>query len=218
MTSTNQASSWTAKQVYLMAIISLVIGIAGGFLLHGSAASSSQIEPGLPSSAPMGSPAAAPTSMAPPISKPQPTPAEMQAASAQAATPVLEQLKADPKNFKLLVGAGEMYYHHGAYAEANVYYKRALDVQNNVPVRNQYASALYYLGDADGALKEYAQVLKESPSNDVALFNSGMVKYESKHDAKGAVELWERLLKTNPNHPQRERVLQMIEKASQQKD
>ena len=137
----------------------------------------------------------------------------MKAASAQAALPVLERLKSNPRNFKLLVEAGEMYYHHGTYAEAAAYYRRALAVQDNLAVRNQYASALFYQGDADAALRQYGKVLKASPTNDIALFNSGMIKFKAKNDAKGAIELWQKLLEAYPNHPQRERVHKMIEQA-----
>ena len=58
-------------------------------------------------------------------------------------------------------------------------------------------------------------MLQAHPANDVALFNSGMVKYKAKQDTKGAIELWQQLLKANPNHPQRERIQKMIDKAAQ---
>jgi len=48
-----------------------------------------------------------------------------------------DQLKKNPKDFTLLVQAGEMYYHHGAFTDAATYYKRALAVKDNPLVRNQ---------------------------------------------------------------------------------
>jgi cytochrome c-type biogenesis protein CcmH/NrfG len=212
MTTTTPATSWTSKQAYLVILICLAAGLVVGFLMRGSAAVVSTTSPAV--AAPVTAPVTAPEPMAPPLTNPQPSSAEMKVASSRAATPVLEQLKADPKNFKLLIQAGEMYYHHGAYIEAAGYYQRALTVQDNLQVRNQYASALFYNDDADGALEQYAKVLNRDPSNDVALFNAGMVRFKAKKDSKGAVELWEKLLKANPSHPQRERVQKMIERAS----
>lgn len=203
-----QTNFWTAKQAYITALICLVLGIAVGYLARGPSLPAASTHAAISPPA-MGKPAA----MAPPLNE-QLSPAEMKAASKQAATAVLERLKTDPSNFKLLVEAGEMYYHHGAYAEAATYYARALEVQDNIPVRNQYARALFYYGDADGALRQYATVLKTNPTNDIALFNSGMIKLKAKGDANGAVELWRKLLAAYPNHPQRDRVQEMIERAS----
>lgn len=210
---TSTATGWTAKQAYGMAILCLVVGIVLGYLVHGPVAAAPQQNAAVATS-PV---APAPALIAPPESNPQPISAEMKAASTQAATPVLERLRSNPKDFKLLVVAGEMYYHHGAYAEAARYYVRALAVQDNIAVRNQYASALFYQGDADGALRQYAKVLKTNPTNDVALFNSGMIKFTAKNDAKDAVEFWQKLLQAYPNHPQRDRVQKMIDRASQSK-
>jgi tetratricopeptide (TPR) repeat protein len=204
-------NAWTTTQAYLMGVICLALGVAVGFLMRGSATAATITNH--PATRPIAQPQ--PTVIAPPLSNPQPSPAEMKNASAQAAMPILARLEAKPKDFKLLLQAGEMYYQHGAYAEAAGYYDRALAVQDNAAVRNQYASALFYQGDADGALREYANVLQAQPANDIALFNSGMVKYRAKNDAKGAVELWQKLLNTNPNHPQRDRIQKMIDKAAQ---
>ncbi len=209
MTSGTQENLWTAKQAYIMGVICLALGITVGFLARGPAA----VQAGVPAVA---AARAASRPAAPSLPDRSPSSSPMQAASAQAANPVLERLKADPKNFKLLVQAGEMFYHHGAYAEAAGYYQRALAVEDRFEVRNQYASALFYQGDADGALQQYAQVLRTHPGNDVALFNAGMVKLQAKNDPKGAVELWEKLLQSNPKHPQRQRVRQLIERAARQ--
>lgn len=218
MASATEQPRWTATQAYAMAAICLGIGLVVGFLVRGPAG----VAPRNAGADPMVSGAAMATTTpgvaAPPPSSPQSSAAEMKAASAQAASTVLERLKSDPKDFKLLVEAGEMYYHHAAYAEAAAYYERALAVQSNVAVRNQYASALYYQGDADRALQEYAKVLRSSPTNDIALFNSGMIKLTTKHDGKAAVAYWQKLLQAYPNHPQRERVQAMIERASHTQD
>lgn len=210
MTSATEETGWTSKQAYGMAIICLVIGVVLGFLLHGPAT------PEWHSISAASAPSVT-RPVLPPPSKPQPSPAEMKVASAQAAAPVLERLKSNPSDFKLLVEAGEMYYQHGAYAEAAGYYERALVLQDKVILRNQYASALFYMGDTDGALQQYANVLKVDPTNDVALFNSAMIKYKANNDAKGALELWEKLLKTHPNHLQRDEVEKMIDLASHSK-
>lgn len=199
-------NSWTSKQAYLMIVVCLVVGTVGGFIIRGSAAVAK-------APAPSTRVAASTPKMAPPLEKIDPSPAEMKSASEHAAMPFLQRLQENPKDFKLLVQAGEMYYQHGSYERAAGYYESALKVEDNRAVRNQYASALLYKGDADAALREYARVLQSEPTNDIALFNSGLVKFKSKHDATGAIELWTKLLQAQPNHPQRARIERMIERA-----
>jgi cytochrome c-type biogenesis protein CcmH/NrfG len=80
----------------------------------------------------------------------------------------------------------------------------------NVPARTQLASCLYYSDDTDGALAQLNQALKYSPKDVNALFNLGMIKYRGKNDPKGAIAVWQQLLKTNPNLDRKSVVEQMI--------
>ncbi len=206
MTGNSETAAWTTKQVRVLAIICAILGGVVGFLAHGPAVA-------VQASRAVGDGNARPAAtVAPPT---LPSPSQMKAASARAATPLLEQLKERPSDFRLLVQVGEMYYQHGSYTEAAAFYQRALEIQDNTAVRNQYASAMFYNGDADGALRQYEQVLKNSPRNEIALFNSGMIKFKAKNDPTGALELWQKLLRTYPNHPQRDRVQRMIARASE---
>jgi cytochrome c-type biogenesis protein CcmH/NrfG len=216
------SNNWSLLQASLFAAFCLALGIAIGFVAHGPnvahANAPAPVAIATPNAMPPGAmpPAGATAPTAPPISNPNPSPEELKAASKKAAGSLEDQLKKNPRDFKLLVQAGEMYYHHGAFADAASYYKRALDVQDNPLVRNQYASTLYYQGDADGALQQYSKVLAKSPKNEVALFNTGMIRYKAKKDAKGAIEMWQTLLKNYPNHPQKDRVQSLIDQASKQ--
>jgi cytochrome c-type biogenesis protein CcmH/NrfG len=217
MNSNTPSKTWSIQQASLIAAGCFVLGIAIGFVAHGpNIAHANAPAPAVVAAPEAMSPTVATESIAPPISNPNPSPEELKAAGKQAAGSLVDQLKRNPKDFKLLVQAGEMYYHHGAFADAASYYKRALDVQDNPLVRNQYASTLYYQGDADGALQQYGKVLAKSPKNEVALFNTGMVRLKAKKDAKGAIEAWQTLLKDYPNHPQRAKVQSLIDQAAKQ--
>lgn len=133
----------------------------------------------------------------------------------KAASEVLKQLKSDPDNFDLLRKAGNVYMYSRVFSGAISYYKRALAIHNDSGVRNNYANALFYSGDADAALQQYAEILKSNPSDDNALFNRGMVLWEGKNDPKDAIQSWEKLLKIYPNHPRKAHIEEMIEHASQ---
>jgi cytochrome c-type biogenesis protein CcmH/NrfG len=216
MDSKSQSSNWTVKQAAIIATCCFVLGVAIGFMAHGPNAAPKPAPVPVAESMPSMPPAAAQEAMAPPISTDTPSPEQLKAAGKKATMPLMEQLQKNPKDFKLLVQVGEMYYHHGAFADAGSFYKRALDVKDSVPVRNQYASTFYFQGDADAALQQYDRVLKQDAKNEVALFNSGMVHYKLKKDPKGAIQLWQTLLKDYPNHPHRAQVQSLIDQASKQ--
>jgi tetratricopeptide (TPR) repeat protein len=221
MNSNSPSKTWSLLQASLFAAFCFALGIAIGFVAHGPNAAHANAP--MAATAPADAmppnampPEAANAPIAPPISNPNPSPEELKAASKKAAGSLEDQLKKNPKDFTLLVQAGEMYYHHGAFADAASYYKRALAVKDNPLVRNQYASTLFYQGDADGALQQYSKVLAASPKNEVALFNTGMIRYKAKKDPKGAIESWQTLLKDYPNHPQKAKVQSLIDQAAKQ--
>jgi tetratricopeptide (TPR) repeat protein len=72
------------------------------------------------------------------------------------------------------------------------------------------ASAEVYSGKPDAAIDNLNQALRLDPTFADALFNLGMVKWRAKGDNKGAIACWEKLLKTNPNHPNLDVVRQLI--------
>jgi cytochrome c-type biogenesis protein CcmH/NrfG len=76
-------------------------------------------------------------------------------------------------------------------------------------------TAYWYTGNADKAIAEMETSLKYQSGHPQSLFNLGWVRWQGKGDAKGAVEAWEKLLKANPNYPQKEQVEQYIAKAKE---
>jgi cytochrome c-type biogenesis protein CcmH/NrfG len=45
------------------------------------------------------------------------------------------------------------------------------------------------------------------------LFNLGIVKWQGKMDAEGAVAAWQKLLDSNPNYETKEKVQELIQQA-----
>ncbi len=187
-------SAWEAKQVYAMAVISLVVGLAIGYLFRGS---QSLAPPAQPAAA-AAPPAAAPGGMGATAQK-MPTLDEMKVMADKKAEPLLEKLKADPKNSDTLIQIAKIYRETHQFKQAAAYYGKALELDpKNVPVRTEMASCMYYDGDADGAIDQLQRALQYSPKDANSLFNLGMIKWHGKQDNKGAVEAWQRLLKSNP--------------------
>lgn len=198
--STNSAG-WTATQAYLLAVFCLLLGVAVGYLFRGSAS-------------PVPTTAAAATQ--PTSAAQQQSAAEAQAAFQQAVAPLLEAVKKDPNDYDSLVKLGNTFYDAQQFPDAIQSYERALAIHpENADVRTDMGTAYWYSGNADKAVAAMETSLKYRPGHPQTLFNLGWVKWQGKADPKGAVEAWEKLLKTNPNYPQRQQVEQYIAKAKE---
>lgn len=127
------------------------------------------------------------------------------------AAPLLARLSSDPNNGEVLTRIGNLYYDAQQYSAAIDYYARALKVRPaDVSVRTDMGTALWYLGNADAALAEFNQALTYQPNNPDTLFNLGIVLWQGKGDAAGAVAAWAKLLAANPNYAEKTKVEQLI--------
>ena len=134
------------------------------------------------------------------------------------AAPLLAALKADPKNFETLVQLGNLYYDHRIYPEGIEYYTRALELRpNDVNVRTDLGTAFWYSGFPEKAVAEYEKSLAVDPTHANTLFNLGIVRSEGLRDPAAAITAWEYLLKSHPEYPEKQRVLELIAKARNQK-
>jgi cytochrome c-type biogenesis protein CcmH/NrfG len=204
-TNSTTTSIWTNAQAVALAIVSLLVGTAGGYLLR-----QSQAHPKTPISAPATSSAPSATS-APsmPLSR-----AQLNDVANTEAAAKLELLKADPTNVGLLTDLGNIYYDNKQYPNAIDYYRRALDVlPTNTSVRTDMATAIWYTGDADSAIAEFNKSLSYEPTKPDTLFNLGVVKWQGKHDGPAAIAVWQKLLDTNPDYENKSNVLELIAQA-----
>jgi len=207
-TQSTAASVWQAKQVYAMAVISLVVGLAIGYLFRGSQ-SPAPAAPPLAVNQP-----AVPGGMGAMSGQagPMPTLDQMKQMADKKAEPLLEKLKTDPNNPALLTEVGHVYLATHQFKDAVSYFGKALEIDpKNVPLRTQMASCMYYGGDVDGAINQLQQSLHYSPTDANSLFNLGMIKWQGKQDNKGAIETWQQLLKSNPGlSPERRAKVQKL--------
>lgn len=148
---------------------------------------------------------------------PMPTMEQMKAMGDKQAEALLEKLKADPNNAVLLSQIGAIYKATHQFTEAETYYRKALQVDpKNQVVRGDLAACLYYTGDVDDAIALLQQSLKSNPKDANSLFNLGVMKWQGKKDAGGAVAAWRQLLKSNPGleESKKSQVKEMIAEVS----
>jgi cytochrome c-type biogenesis protein CcmH/NrfG len=198
------AGAWTGAQAYLLAAFCLLLGVALGYLFRGSASPATSAT----TTVQQGSEARA--------QAPGAASADVQAALAQAAAPLLDAVNKNPADYDSLVKLGNVFYDGQQYPSAIQYYERALAIHpENPDVRTDMATAYWYTGNADKAIAAMQTSLKYRPGHPQTLFNLGWVRWQGKADPAGAISAWEQLLKANPDYPQRQQVEQYIAKAKQ---
>jgi tetratricopeptide (TPR) repeat protein len=198
------SSNWTTPQAYLLAAVCLVLGGLMGYLARGSSP--------VPASPAVSAQANTP---APGDAMQQVTPEMMKHMADKQAEPLLARLKATPKDVGALVEVGNIYYDTQNFREAISYYQQSLKLRDDPNVRTDLGTAYWQLGDADSALREFEDALKLDPRHANTYYNMGLVKWQGKMDVKGAVNAWEKLLQTNPDFPQKDKIVDLIARARQ---
>lgn len=200
---------WTKKQASMLALICLAAGIVGGWTIRATQSPA----PTEFSKAVVGTPPI--TVSAGPASQTA-SPARLKEMADAQAAPLLEKLRSEPDNADLLSGIGNSYYDAQQYPIAADYYGRALKARpSDAAVRTDMATAYWYMGNADAAIAEFNKALTYAPANPNTLFNRGLVEWQGKKDAAGAIADWEKLLAANPNYEGRGKVEQMMAEVKQ---
>lgn len=226
-TASSASPSVQATQVYVLAGICLVMGLAIGYLLQGAQSSASPVQPVASAAAASSTAAAAGSGRMPSMEEmkqmagkqPQsaghagstsphgsamgggrmPSLEEMKQMADKQVAPLLEKLKTDPNNSAVLMQVGALYYTTHQFNAASDYYGKAVQVDpKNVAFRTKLATSLFGSGDVDGAIAQLNKALSYNPKDANALFDLGTIKLQGKQDGKGAVAAWQQLLKTNP--------------------
>ena len=211
--------AWKPAQAYTLSVICLIIGLAIGYFLRGSAAPSqtAAAAPAAPAAQQTQDPHAG---MA--LQQPQqhmPSLDDMKQMADKQAAPLLAKLKADPNNADLLNQLGVMYRATHQFKTAIGYYQKSLDINpKNVGARTDMASCMYYLGDTDGALAQLDKSLTYDPKHAGTLINIGIIKWKGKNDVDGAVAAWQKAIKLTANPQDKEVIEHMIAEARQQQN
>jgi cytochrome c-type biogenesis protein CcmH/NrfG len=202
--STTPASTrWTARQAYTAAAVCLLLGLLVGYLLRGSAVA--------------GKVAPKPSSARPqPMDMTHVTRNDVKRMADKKAESLLAELNKDPNNYGSLVQLAKLYYSAHLGDDAAKYMELALKAKpDDTETRVHLGIVYFYLKRPDDALREFHKVLEYDPKNADALFNTGMILWQEKNDAKGAVSAWRKLLVAVPDHPKRAEVEDLIARAQQ---
>jgi cytochrome c-type biogenesis protein CcmH/NrfG len=208
-------SGWTSTQVYTMAVLCLVVGIAVGYLFRSSNGAAPATQPTAVQQQPEMPAQGMPGGMPGGMPQQPPTPEQMKSMADKKVAPLLDQLKQNPKDVDTLLKIGGFYMAAQQFDDARNYYQKAVDVKATTENLTHLANAEAMGGKGDEAMATLNKALQIDPKSANALYNLGMLKWQVKGDLNGAIACWETLVKTNPNHPQIEQVKQLIAQAKQ---
>src|ERR1035441_2369116 len=160
MTDTNRATSieqWTSVQAYVLAVICLLVGIAGGWFIRGSQSPTAAATETANSAPAMGSANAGAQT---------PTPADMQKMADTQAGPLIEKLKAEPTNTGVRTDMATAYWYTGNADTAIAEFQKSLSYEPNK------ANTLFNLGivewqgkmDIDKAVATWQKLLDTNPN------------------------------------------------------
>lgn len=136
-----RSNSWRPGQVSVVALVVLVLGIVLGYLFHNSSSSGS------------GSGASNAGQLAS---------SDSLGNAGTAVRPLLERLQSTPNDPDLLESIGNAYYDDHDYNRAVTYYQRYLEVRpEDVNVRTDMGTAIWYSGNPDGAIQQYETALRD---------------------------------------------------------
>jgi tetratricopeptide (TPR) repeat protein len=120
-------------------------------------------------------------------------------------------IQSNPRDVNALTQLGNLYYDHGQFRDAAEWYGKALEINpNNADVRTDRGTSYWNLGQADAAIAEFQKALEADPSHAQTLYNLGVVYLNGKNNPAEAKKVWERLLASNPNYPDRAKLQQQI--------
>jgi cytochrome c-type biogenesis protein CcmH/NrfG len=202
-------TGWSSVQVYTLSAICLLVGVTMGYLFRSSRAPqapTAAVQTQMQAGNPMGGAKTAPA---------PPTPEQLKQMADQQVEPLLEQLRQNPKDSATLTRIATYYLAARQFDESEKYFQKAVDVRPTADALTKLGNAQYFGGSSDKAIETFNKALQVDPKFANALYNLGMLKWQVHGDVKGAIACWEKLIKTNPNHPQRAQVEKMIARAKE---
>ena len=195
---------WKDAQAYSLATVCLLLGITAGYVLRTrsqSVVGNQAVRQALP---------------APAANSENFTPTQMKHMADKKAEPLLAQLQKHPNDVALLTKIGQTYFYGRQFWTSAEYYQRAARVKPDPEILTSLGAIYHFAGDDNKAIDSLNRALEIDPIFDGALFNLGMLKWQSQSDPEAAISAWEKLLKAYPKHPKRADVEALITQARQQ--
>lgn len=116
-------------------------------------------------------------------------------------TQLKERLNQDSGDIDAAISLGNIFYDTGDSGQAINYYRRALDINPNLPGVSTDLGTMYWRNNDIGlAEKAFRDAIAIDPAFGYAYLNLGLLLHRAKNDVLGARSAWQKLLTIDPNH------------------
>lgn len=124
----------------------------------------------------------------------------------------------NPNNIQAMTDLANLYFDAKRYEDSITWYQKILDKNpRDVNISTDLGTAYWYTNRPDEALAQFDRSLQIDPNHAQTLYNVGIVRLHGKNDIPGAVTAWEKLIATNPNYPQAQKLKERITSLNQMK-
>ena len=195
-------------QVLVFLLVGFVVGFAGVYTWEKQRAPAIvratpvPVDPNVPSDLSAGNSA----------SEPSPPPLNLERVKE-----LTSKIKQDPKDFDSIVELGNINFEQKNYDDAINLFKKALEIHpDSLGVRTDMGTAMLFLKRFDEAIATFQGSLQTTPNDAETLLYLGVAMLHGKSDPQSALQYWEKLVETNPNHPQAAFVREQIKKLKEQ--
>src|ERR1043166_74657 len=195
-------------QVLVFLLVGFVVGFAGVYTWEKQRAPAIVRAPPLPVDPNVPTDVSARNS----ASEPPPPPLNMERVKE-----LTSKIKQNPKDFDSIVELGNINLDQKNYDDAITFFKKALEIHpDSLSVRTDMGMAMLFLKRFDEAIATFQGSLQTAPNDAETLFYLGLAMLHGKSDPQSAVQYWEKLVETNPNHPQAAFVREQSKKLKEQ--
>lgn len=113
---------------------------------------------------------------------------------------VLEkEISSNPNNNQAWIQLGNLYFDTQQYIKAIHAYETSLSLDpNNADVQTDLGVMFRRNGQPEKAIDAFNRAIQINPRHEISRFNKGIVLMHDLNDTQGAVQVWEELVKMNP--------------------
>ena len=112
-----------------------------------------------------------------------------------------ERLNKDSNDIDAAITLGNIFYDNGDAGQAILYYRRALDINPDLPsVRTDLSTMYWHNDDISLAEQAFRDAIARDPGFGHAYVNLGLLLHRAKNDVAEARATWQKLLAVNPDH------------------
>ena len=105
----------------------------------------------------------------------------------------------NPNNIEAWTNLGHLYFDTDNYTKAINAYQKSLSLDpQNANVWTDLGVMYRRNGQAEASIKAFDKAIKINPKHEISRFNKGIVLLHDLNDTKGAILVWQELLKINP--------------------